>query len=392
MRLPAHYRVFAGFFLFALALGAMLSRLPDLQEQFELSKSQLGLMLIGMALGSLVSLTLSSPWIDRLGARTTTLMTVIGTALCYAIVPWLPNAVTAFAVLFVAGFLAGMLEINLNLEADRIEAQIGRRVMGRAHGCWSLGFFVTALAGATIRDQGVSIHLHTGVVSSFVALGSLVMFWNMTSAPHRADARPAAEGPRIALPNLGLLPLCIIAIAAFLIEGTGIDWSVIYMGDVFTVSPFVEGLGLTLFTGVMAIGRLGSDPFVDRFGPRAVATTLLLIAACGTLLIGFAQHPYMALAGFALIGLGSSGVYPLAVSAAAQRTDRPASVNVAALAQVSFVIFFLGPPLLGFVAESWGIRVSYLIVLPVIVAGLLLSGALEPRKSSSAVKQAEADG
>lgn len=391
MRVPTHYRVFAGFFLFAVALGAMLSRLPDLQTQFQLSKSQLGLMLISMALGSMVSLTLSSPWIDALGARTTTLMTVIGTALCYAIVPWLPNAVAAFAVLFIAGFLAGMLEINLNLEADRIEAHIGRRVMGRAHGFWSLGFFCTALAGAAVRQAGLSPQLHTGLASVVVIALSLAIFSQMTSAPHRADAVPAAAGPRIALPHLGLLPLCVIAVAAFLVEGTGVDWSVIYMADVFVVPDFIEGLGLTLFTGTMAIGRMLTDGFVDRFGPRRVAATLLSIAAGGTLLIGFSSHPYVALAGFALIGLGSSGVYPLAVSAAAQRTDRPASVNVAALAQVSFVVFFLGPPLLGFVAESWGIRVSYLIVLPVIVAGLLLSGALEPRKPQSHAKGAEAD-
>jgi MFS family permease len=107
---------------------------------------------------------------------------------------------------------------------------------------------------------------------------------------------------------------------------------------------------------------------------------MLGLAALGSLLIGIAPHPYVALAGFGMIGLGASCVYPLAVSAVAQRTDRPSAVNVAALAQVSFVVFFLGPPLLGFVAEHFGIRVSYLVVLPVIIAGLLLTGSLEPRR------------
>jgi len=50
----------------------------------------------------------------------------------------------------------------------------------------------------------------------------------------------------------------------------------------------------------------------------------------------------VALFGFLLMGLGCSSVYPLAVSAAAQRTDRPASVNVASLGQMTFVVFFLG--------------------------------------------------
>src|SRR5690606_16467520 len=111
------------------ALGALLARLPDIQEHHGLTESQLGLTLIAMALGSLISLSLSSPWIERMGARRTATLTVIGTALCYAIVPWMPTAHLVFAVLFVAGFLAGMLEINLNLEADRLEAMLGRRVM-----------------------------------------------------------------------------------------------------------------------------------------------------------------------------------------------------------------------------------------------------------------------
>ena len=64
--------------------------------------------------------------------------------------------------------------------------------------------------------------------------------------------------------------------------------------------------------------------------------------------------------------------------------------DVAALAQVSFVVFFLGPPLLGFVAEHWGIRLSYLFVLPVIIAGLLLSPSLDPHRGSKVAAPADA--
>ena len=218
------------------------------------------------------------------------------------------------------------------------------------------------------------------------------MLREMTDAPPRPDAKAHEEGAhRIALPNLGLLPLCFIGMVAFLIEGTGIDWSVIYMRDVFEISPFVAGLSLTAFTGVMAIGRLFADPVVERYGPRAVASTMLALAAAGSLLIGLALHPYASILGFALIGIGCSGVYPLAVSAAAQRTDRPQAVNVAAMAQISFVTFFLGPPLLGFVADHFGIRLSYLFVLPLIIAGLLMSGSLEPKKGSRTEEIAAAD-
>ena len=109
---------------------------------------------------------LSSPWIERLGARATTFLTVVGTALCYALVPWLPHAVPVFFVLVIAGFLAGMLEINLNLEADRIEAQMERRIMSRAHGFWSLGFFVSALIGSAVREAAITPHAHTAIATT----------------------------------------------------------------------------------------------------------------------------------------------------------------------------------------------------------------------------------
>jgi MFS family permease len=108
---------------------------------------------------------------------------------------------------------------------------------------------------------------------------------------------------------------------------------------------------------------------------------LMGLASLGALLVGVAPDQTMALLGFALMGIGCSAVYPLAVSAAAQRTDRPSAVNVAALGQVSFVVFFMAPPLLGFVAEYMGIRMSYLICLPLLLAGLVASYfALQGRK------------
>ena len=75
----------------------------------------------------------------------------------------------------------------------------------------------------------------------------------------------------------------------------------------------------------------------------------------------------VALVGFSLLGAGTAVIFPLAISAAAQQRDRPAAVNVAALAQLSFVVFFLGPPMLGAVAEVFGIRMSFSVGLPFVV-------------------------
>jgi MFS family permease len=378
MHIQPQHRIYACFFLFATSIGALLSRLPDLQVALDINKSELGLTLIGAAIGALISITFASPLIARFGARRTAFLTVLGTSALLATVPWAGFAPLVFFILLCEGLLAGALEINLNVEIDRIEAQLGRGVMNRAHGFWSLGFFLTALASSGIRQAGVPMQLHLGLTFIFVLITGTIFISGMKNAPARVELEHT-KAPSIALPTLGLLPLCVIGIAAFLVEGAGIDWSAIYMRDVFAVEPFIGGLGLTLFTFFMATARLFVDPIVDRFGARAVATFLLVLSAAGLCAVWLAPHPYVALVGFALMGGGCSAVYPLAVSAAAQRTDRPAHLNVAALAQMSFVVFFLAPPLLGFIAEHAGIKVSYLVCLPIVIAALCLTKALRTR-------------
>jgi MFS family permease len=383
MAMQPHHRMFGVFFIFALSMGALLSRLPDLQRSLDLSEGQLGLTLIAMSFGALVSLTFSSPLIARLGARTTTFVTIFGASALYAIVPFMPSALWVAPVFFLSGLLAGALEINVNLETDRIEAQLGRRIMSRTHGMWSLGFFVTALVSAGVRQLGVPMQVHFIAMLIVVLVAGTIIFAGIENAPARPNAH-AGKAPTVAFPTWGLAPLCLIGASPLLIEGAGIDWSAIYMRDVFGVEPFVGGLAVALFSLFMAIARLTLDGVVDRFSPQAVAFVLLLVAGMGLALVAAAPHPYLALAGFVLMGLGASSVYPLAVSAAAQRTDRPAAVNVAALGQMTFVVFFLGPPLLGFVAEHWGIRNSYWACLPPILASLLVIRALAPQAPSIA--------
>jgi MFS family permease len=370
-----HHRIYGVFFIFALSMGAMLSRLPDLQLQFDLSEGQLGLTLIAMSCGALVGLTFSGPLIARYPARTGVFVTIFAASALYALVPFMPSAAYVVPVLFFAGICAGAVEIIVNLEADRLEAQLGYRIMSRTHGMWSLGFFVTALISAGVRQLGVPVQIHLSVALVVVVIAGLFVFRGIENAPPRADSHEG-DTPKIAFPTVGLLALCLIGAAPLLAEGAGVDWSAIYMRDVFHVEPFIGGLSVTIFSLFMAIARLTMDGVVDRFSPRAVAASLLCIAIAGLLLVAFAPHEYVALLGFSLTGIGCSAVYPLAVSAAAQRTDRPAAVNVASLGQMTFVVFFLAPPLLGFVAEQFGIRTSYGIVVPVLIAALLVIRAL----------------
>jgi MFS family permease len=170
-------------------------------------------------------------------------------------------------------------------------------------------------------------------------------------------------------------------------EGAYMDWSAIFMTKIFVSSPLLAGLAVALGAGAQAITRLFADSFVERYSPTTVARTLLSIVGVGVVLVFFAPTEWVALLGFVLLGIGTSAIFPLAMSAAAQRTDRPAAINVAALAQTSFVTFLVAPPVLGFIAEHFGIRWSFGIGLPFVVLSFAMAGVLGRRPTPHSVPE-----
>ena len=171
-----------------------------------------------------------------------------------------------------------------------------------------------------------------------------------------------------------------------LLEGASIDWTAIYMDSVFVAIPEMGAIGVATAALSQGMVRYFGDRFVDRFAPTRVARGMQTVMALGVIAVFFAPDPLVALVGFALIGAGNAMMFPLAMSAAAQQTDRPAAINVAALAQFSFVTFLLAPPLLGFIAEHLGLRWTFGIGLPLIVLSFALSGALRSKPAKDTKK------
>ena len=378
LSLPPQMRVYGAFFMYSFCMGSLFPRLPELKAQMGASASELGLALIGTAAGTLVSLTFAGPLLDRIGYRRAILAMIPLLSAGYAIATLAPGPLAFFLLLLPVGLLIGAIEIIVNLEADRVEHQIGRRIMNRSHAFWSFGFFTSGLVGASVAQAGISPQTQMLAMIPVIALGVAVILGRFDPAPHRSGGSTEA-GPRFAAPSLPILVLVVVTLSAMILEGAGIDWSAIYMTSEFAAEPFIAGIAVATGAGAQAVTRFFADGFVERYSPVGVARTLLSVLGLGALIVSFAPHPGVALCGFALMGVGSSAIFPLAMSAAAQRTDRPAAANVAALAQISFVAFLVGPPLLGFVAEHFGIRWSFGIGLPLVVLSFVCAGALGRR-------------
>ena len=376
--MPQHKRVFACFFLYSFCMGGFFPRLAEIQRAMGVGEGALGLALIGVAAGTLISLTFGAQFIERMGHRRTLLGLLPALPLFYVAASHATTPLLMFLCLFPAGILVGAVEVVVNLEADRVEHMSGRRIMNRSHAFWSIGFFSASAIGALMAYLGVSPQLHLAGVVLVVFAITVLLLGKFEAAPLReADHHHAdIEAPRFATPTAAILVLVVVTLPAMVLEGAGFDWSAIYMRDVFGSSAFWGGVAVATGAAAQALTRYFADGFVERHSPVFVARALLSVLALGDVMVFVAPMPWASLLGFALMGVGSSAIFPLAMSAAAQRTDRPSTVNVASLAQTAFVSFLLAPPLLGFVAQSLGIRWSFGIALPLVLASLWLAGVL----------------
>jgi MFS family permease len=375
--LPPQFRLFGVFFIYSFAMGGIFPRLADIQRTLGVEQGVLGFALIGTACGTLISLSLAAPFIEKLGHRIVLVLIPL-LALLYAIASFASGPLALFILLVPTGLTIGCIEIVINLEADRTEHLLGRRLMNRAHAFWSMGFFSAGLVGAGFAQAGVSPQVDLLIMVPIILAATVIVLGKFSPAPRRATAHTAPP-PRFARPTLAIGVLVLVTLSAMILEGAGSDWSAIYMRDEFAAAPFIVGFAAAAGAMMQALTRFFADGFVERYSPVAVARVLLTVLGLGALVVFFAPNDLTALIGLGMLGIGTSVIFPLAMSAAARRTDRAAAINVAALAQTSFVAFLLGPPLLGQVAQDFGVRWSYGIALPLVVLSFIAAGALGRR-------------
>jgi MFS family permease len=378
--LSPHRRVFAGFFLHAIGMGSIFPRMADVKQQMGVGEQTLGLSLIGIPAGTLLALTFATPWIEKLGFRRTILAAIPLVAIGYALAVHVTRPQLFFLALMPIGFLMGCIEIVLNTEADRVEHALGRRIMNRAHSFWSFGFFFAGLAGAAMAQFGLSPQTDLAIIAPCIILGVACFLGKFQPAPTRNFESDIAR-PTFSLPTLAILSLVVVTISAMLMEGAGIDWSAIYMRNIFNSGPFVVGIAVAAVTVSQAFARYFADGFIEAHSPPTVSRALSAVLLIGTIIVFLALSPILSLFGFVLIGIGCSAMFPLAMSAAAQMTDRPSAINVASMVQTSFMIFLLGPPLLGSLGEHIGVNWIYGVGAPLAILSWFSADSLKTNHS-----------
>jgi len=346
-------------------VGSWIPRLPEIRDRLSMDFGTLGLTLALGGLGALIGSSVSGVVLGRIGARRSA---VFGASVLFTLLPLIAVVPTAFllgALLAVLGFVDAQTDVGMNAVGVRVEESVGRSIMTRLHGLWSLGTLVGSGVSALAVLAGIG--LGPQLMGLSVA-GLITILYAARLVPDTAP-RPRT-GQRSARIAIGLM---LTGATAVVIEGAPLDWGAIFLIDVNGATSAVGGTGVIAFTAGMLVGRMAGDFAVDRF--RGVPTLFagILLSVASMLVVVISGSIAVALFGFGLWGLGISVALPVLYKLAGAHSSFAEGAGLAALTVGTRLGFMAAPALVGLVASASSLSTALTLVVGLTAAASLVT-------------------
>jgi MFS family permease len=369
----------AMFFFMGLCFASWAARIPDIQSKFQLSEGQLGTILLCLPIGSMLGLPLAGWSVHKYGSRIVVLLGSFTYAITLPLIGLATTTWMIVPILVVFGLLGNIMNISLNTQALGLEDQMGKSILASFHGLWSMAGFTGAGIGAGLIFLDFSPAAHYGVITgiSFViVVASQKFILN--------DKRDSSDGGGLVLrkPDDLLLRIGMIAFLGMMTEGCMFDWSGVYFKKIVLAEPGLVALGYVCFMGAMAFGRFITDKATHRFGRIPVLQASGIAIFSGLILSVLVPTVFTAAFGFLLVGLGVASIVPISYGIAGRSKMFAPSVALALVSTISFFGFLLGPPLIGFVADLFDLKVSFMLI-SINGLGILLLSSIRKQVFSS---------
>ncbi len=367
----ARLAVLALFTLNGALFGAWASRLPAIQQTFDLSAGDLGFLLLLPAAGAIASFPLSGSSCDRYGAARVAKTLALASCPSMLLVAWSGNLpMLAFSITLFGGIM-GALDVAMNSWGAEVERAAARPIMSSFHAFFSLGMGLGAASGALAAWAEIGYAVHFTI---FAALSSGLVWAGMCEWP-RMSIDTGGNRVRFTLPKGKLLIVAAVAFTSAMSEGGMADWSALYLTNVLNASESQGALGFMIFSIAMVSMRLLGDRIVSAFGPARTIRYCGISAVAGSILMMTAPVPVVVYLGYFLTGIGYSIVFPLVFSRAANDGQLSPGRAIAAVSVFGYGGMLMSPPLIGFLAEEITLRATFAIFTVLALVILLSAGA-----------------
>ncbi len=349
-----------GYFSMGLCVSSWASRIPDIKTALHLNDALFGSILFAMPAGQLLMMPFSGKLVTRFGSRKVFLFAIPVYTLCLSNIGLVQEGWQLAIALFLFGLTGNLSNISINTQGVAAERLYQRPIMASFHGGWSLAGFTGALIGLLMMNLKIAPHWHFLMVIPIV----WIILW--INHPFLLPGKAAtSEEPRrkfFAKPDTILLQLGIIGFCSMASEGAMFDWSGVYFKDVVKAPASLIVLGYTSFMIMMATGRFVADYLISKIGRKHLLQICGLMISTG--LFTAVLFPYLisSTIAFMMVGLGVSSIVPVVYSIAGRHTKIPPGIALATVASVSFLGFLMGPPLIGYISEAFGLRYSFAVI------------------------------
>ena len=372
------FQVMGIFFIQPVVLGVWLALIPKVQSGLNLDTSQLALGLMGTPAGMLMTLPFAGKMANTFGIRK---ILYIGFPVYFFSITLIGQAGGLYSlllVLFLVGVCGSLLTLALNVHAGRVEKHTRRVIMNRCHGFWSLGIMAGSFLGSVLESESTVWLILIICASASFPLALLLCL----GLPSYENVNSVEMSPALVITQFPaiLIGICFFTFGISMTEGAMANWASVYVKEMLGPEAQGTGYGFGLFAAFVAFGRFFGDSLKIKLGTIKVARIFVNISILGLIFLVIANDLWLALAGFALIGLGVSVGFPLAVTAAASIDDKREASYVAFLSLIALIGFLVGPPIIGFLANTANIKTGLTMLFPGLLLSLFLSSKLRSSK------------
>lgn len=351
---------------------------PYAKANTGINDAVLGTLLLCLGVGALVSMPVAGPLTSRYGCKNVIIASVVILLVATPFLSFVTHPILLAIFLLSFGVGIGLVDCAMNVQAIIVEKNARKPLMSGFHGMYSVG----GIAGAGLMTGFLALGMNI-IVATFIMLLTVVFLFLISFQHLLSDATPS-EGPAFAIPKGIVLVLGIICFVVFMVEGTALDWSAVYLVDSKHMKDSLGGLGYTAFAGAMTIGRLSGDYIVSRVGALRVVIIGAIITVIGFYFVITGMQLYSLLFGYFLIGSGCSNIVPVMFNQVGKQNTMPQVLAVPAVTTLGYLGILAGPAGIGFIAHHSSLSHAFVFVAMLMVIVLIMAVALQKHFKSEA--------
>ena len=345
------------FFVTGMAMGLWGALVPYAQLRTQAEAGTLGLLLLCLGAGSLVSMLGSGKIIGRFGCRNVIVAAVVMYCLTLPLLATFSDIWLLALSLFIFGMGIGLADVAVNVQGAMVEQAAGKPLMSGFHCLWSVGGIAGAGGGAALLSSGVTPQGSTFYVVALVILGTVYSLRSLL--PFGAHEEERMEGKPKARPNFRLVLMAAMMMICFMAEGAVLDWSGVFLARERGLALEHAGWGFAVFAIVMSLMRLTGDAIVSALGRKRVLVVGGILGIAGYLMVVLLPGWILPICGFALVGIGVANMAPVLFTLAGQEKVMPVNMSVAMVATLGYFGILGGPALIGFIAHLSSLYVAF---------------------------------